>query len=143
MKREIPFCVIGILLGIAILIAGIWIMNNPPSYDSTVSTKTAIFGADYYTEQFAATKNAADNAAAAAYNIKELGKRLSVFIGLGFIFAGLVVALQNAKRIAACSGTIPVMLADNIISQTPKAASDTANSEQQSNPEFSDELPDL
>ena len=56
MKKETIFNLVGIILGIAIIIAGISIMKNPAETWSTSSVDSCRFGADFYTEQSATSK---------------------------------------------------------------------------------------
>ena len=51
------FDVIGIIAGILIIVYGVKLSDN--GYYGTL-TSDAIFGADFYTEQYAATKHAAE-----------------------------------------------------------------------------------
>lgn len=79
MKKEKILNLIGIVLGIAIIIAGISIMKNPAETWSTSSVDSCRFGADFYTEQYAATRAAAHNAATTARNIDSLGEKIAQY----------------------------------------------------------------
>ena len=92
------FNLIGIILGIAIIIAGISIMKNPAETWATHSVDSYRFGADFYTEQYAATRAAAQNAATTARNIDSLGGKLAQYAGLAFIFSGALVCLTYVKN---------------------------------------------
>lgn len=105
MKKEKMFNLIGIILGIAIIIAGISIMKNPAETWSTSSVDSYRFGADFYTEQYAATRAAAHNAAATARNIDSLGEKLAQYTGLAFIFSGALVCLTYVKNYVCCSAS--------------------------------------
>mgnify|MGYP007122620712 CR=1 FL=1 len=98
MKKEKMFNLIGIILGIAIIIAGISIMKNPAETWATHSVDSYRFGADFYTEQYAATRAAAQNAATTARNIDSLGGKLAQYAGLAFIFSGALVCLTYVKN---------------------------------------------
>ena len=98
MKKEKILNLIGIVLGIAIIIAGISIMKNPAETWSTSSVDSCRFGADFYTEQYAATRAAAHNAATTARNIDSLGEKIAQYAGLAFIFSGALVCLTYGKN---------------------------------------------
>lgn len=83
MKKEKAFNLIGLILGAAIILAGILIMANDSTYLSyTTRADSYTFGADYYTEQYAATRAAVNNTAVAAGNLCLLGERLAGIWGL-------------------------------------------------------------
>lgn len=103
MKKERNFNLIGIILGIAIIIVGITIMKNPADTRSTFSVDSYRFGADFYTEQYAATRTAAINAAATAGNVGNLGEKLAQYAGLAFIFSGALVCLTYGKNYVCCN----------------------------------------
>lgn len=105
MKKEKIFSLLGILLGIAIIIAGISIMKNPAETWLTDSVDSYRFGADFYTEQYAATKAAAHNAAVTARNIDSLGEKLAQYVGLAFIFSGALVCLTYGKSYVCCNNS--------------------------------------
>ena len=98
MKKEKILNLIGIVLGIAIIIAGISIMKNPAETWSTSSVDSCRFGADFYTEQYAATRAAAHNAATTARNIDSLGEKIAQYAGLAFIFSGALVCLTYVEQ---------------------------------------------
>ena len=105
MKKETIFNLVGIILGIAIIIAGISIMKNPAETWATHSVDSYRFGADFYTEQYAATRAAAQNAATTARNIDSLGGKLAQYAGLAFIFSGALVCLTYVKNYVCCSAS--------------------------------------
>ena len=96
MKKETIFNLVGIILGIAIIIAGIFIIKNPAETWSTSSVDSYRFGADFYTEQYAATT---------ARNIDSLGEKLAQYAGLAFIFSGALVCLTYGKNYVCCSAS--------------------------------------
>lgn len=95
---KIVFSVFGVILGIVILIMGIVTMNTKPNDYSTTSTDSYTFGADFYTEQYKATKHAADNAKATANNVRELGSTMATCFGTLLLATGLLVSFFSLKK---------------------------------------------
>ncbi len=104
MKRENIFNLIGIICGIAIIILGANIISTPADYSYTSSVASYTFGADYYTEQYAATEAVVDNTAVIADNITELSNKLTHYFGLIFIVSGVLTTLIYSKKLV-CSFT--------------------------------------
>lgn len=129
MKKEKMFNLIGIILGIAIIIAGISIMKNPAETWSTSSVDSYRFGADFYTEQYAATRAAAHNAAATARNIDSLGEKLAQYAGLAFIFSGALVCLTYGKNYV-CSSASLVEQAETVEAKPTEEITDEGNASQ-------------
>lgn len=96
MKKEKTFNLIGLILGIAIIIVGIYFLAAPAA---SYMVSYCAFGADFYTEQYAATR-------AAANNLHELGGMLAQYAGFAFIFAGAIVSLEYGKKYL-CSNVEP------------------------------------
>ncbi len=103
MKREKAWNLIGVAIGVIIIITGILFCATPADSFSTTSVDTASFGGDFYTYEYKATRAAANNAAVAANNLRELSKKTANYVGCGFIFAGLLVTLEYAKKICLAS----------------------------------------
>ncbi len=79
------FDVIGIIAGILIIVYGVKLSDN--GYYGTL-TSDARFGADFYTEQYAATKHAADNINSVGQLIDKICdsmKSLSVVFGIAVV----------------------------------------------------------
>lgn len=129
MKKEKTFNLIGIVLGIAIIIAGISIMKNPAETWSTSSVDSYRFGADFYTEQYAATRAAAHNAATTARNIDSLGEKLAQYAGLAFIFSGALVCLTYGKNYVCCSAS-PVEQVETVEAKPTEEITDEGNASQ-------------
>lgn len=89
---------IGVIVGIAIIVLGIVLACTPAETYSTTVGEKVTFGADYYTYQYEASRNAAGNAAAAANNLRELGEKLALYAGLFFVVAGVLVTLNYLKK---------------------------------------------
>jgi len=102
MKKEETFNIMGVIVGIIIIVAGCYVILNPAETYSTSPLNSYTFGADFYTEQYAATKTAAGNAAVAANNLRELGGKLALYYGMTFVFSGILVCLSYGKKLA-CS----------------------------------------
>ena len=122
MKKEKILNLIGIVLGIAIIIAGISIMKNPAETWSTSSV-------DFYTEQYAATRAAAHNAATTARNIDSLGEKLAQYAGLAFIFSGALVCLTYGKNYVCCSAS-PVEPAEAVETKPTEETAEENNTPQ-------------
>lgn len=100
------FCIAGMLVGVAFLIVGIYMLTGVGESFSYSRTPDYQFGADYYTEQYAATRNASDN-------IVSVGKLLSREFETGMQVLGLVVMCFGAGvicyfgcKISEKSGTV-------------------------------------
>lgn len=129
MKKEKMFNLIGIILGIAIIIAGISIMKNPAETWSTSSVNSYQFGADFYTEQYAATRAAAHNAAATARNIDSLGEKLAQYAGLAFIFSGALVCVIYGKNFVCCNAS-PVEQSEAVETKPTEETAEENNASQ-------------
>ena len=88
----------GLILGVLLIITGIVFATNPPDSHSTDTAEYASFGADFYTYQYKATRNAASNAAATAYNVRELGEAEAKYVGFLFIAAGALTVVSYGKK---------------------------------------------
>ena len=89
---------VGIVAGIAVIILGIVLASLPLTTFSTVSSEDVSFGGDFYTYQYKATRNAAINAAVTANNLREIGRMLSLYMGLAFVVAGVIITLVYLKK---------------------------------------------
>lgn len=122
MKTNKLFPGIGILAGVVMIVAAIMI-GTIPTRDiefNSISTEGYQFGADYYTEQYAATKNASDNVARVgnylekAINAAAAGVCV-LLLGLGLAdiaYFGMKLAAENEKTAvpaAAVQTVQPVM----------------------------------
>lgn len=99
MKKKNGWNVIGLIVGIAMILMGIVFASSSPDSYSTESADHVSFGGDFYTYEYDATRIAARNAAATANNIRELGETVSLYCGMAFVFAGLLVVVSYAKKI--------------------------------------------
>lgn len=98
MKRTI-FNVLSIIVGIAMIIVGVNFNSNPAGKWTGSSPTSYTFGADYYTEQYEATRIAANNISATARTIGNLSEKLANYVGFAFIFAGILVCLSSLKKL--------------------------------------------
>ena len=103
MKKEKTINLIGMILGLAVIVLGIVLIFTPAKTYSANSVKSITFGADFYTEEYNATKVAAGNAAVTANNIRELGKKVALYVGLAFVIAGAVIELEYSKKYFCCA----------------------------------------
>lgn len=101
MKKTVGW--IYVLLGIAMIFYGWYVQGNPAESYSTTTTDYASFGGDFYTYEYKATRAAASNAATTANNIRELGIKQAEYVGIGFIFAGILVLLKGCNSISDAS----------------------------------------
>lgn len=88
------FSIIGIIMGALIICLGLYIVNVSGVIDTYTGAFTSShkFGADYYSYQYAATVDAADN-------VKALGKYISHNAEFGYKVLGLFVAFLGATII--------------------------------------------
>ena len=98
MKRAI-FNVLSLIVGIAMIIIGVNFNSNPASEGVTYSPSSYTFSADYYTEQYDATRIAANNISATARTIGNLSEKLANYVGFTFIFAGILVCISSLKKL--------------------------------------------
>ena len=97
MKKRNVFNLVGIVISVAAIIVGIIIIFSPAESYSTKSVDYAAFGGDYYTEEYAATRAAVGNTAVTANNIRELGGKLALYVGLMFVFGGAYAGVLFTK----------------------------------------------
>ena len=81
LKQKRTWNLIGCILGLVMLIVGLVFLNSPPEAYHTESAEYAAFGADYYTYQYDATKTVAENVAATANNLREIGTAQARYAG--------------------------------------------------------------
>ena len=98
MKRAI-FNVLSLIVGIAMIIVGVNFNSNPASEGVTYSPSSYTFGADYYTEQYGATRIVANNISATVRTIGNLSVELAHYVGFTFIFAGILVCISSLKKL--------------------------------------------
>ena len=85
-KVKNTFAVFGILIGLAMVAVGVIIsVQSRPAF-SGHSTSSAKFGADFYTDEFEATKNASDN-------VMEVGRFINKAYDSSVTFLGIFVSL--------------------------------------------------
>ena len=130
MKKEKSYNLMGIIVGIIIIIAGILIMFTPADSYTTRSVKSYTFGADYYTEQYAATEAVVGNTAVTANNLRELGAKLAQYVGLAFVFSGILVCIEYGKKHARCVLKIAEEKSKNVEYQVIESTDAIAPSEE-------------
>ena len=92
----------GVALGLLVIIMGIVFMCTPADSYSTRSADNVTFGGDFYTYQYEATRYAVSNTAITANNIRELGGKIALYAGFGFIVCGALIVLSYGKKLALC-----------------------------------------
>ena len=97
-KRKNIWDLLGFVVGLAMILAGIVFLATPADTYSTRTPDSASFGADFYTYQYDATRAAAQNAAVTANNLRELGGKLAAYSGTFFLAAGALTAIHYGKR---------------------------------------------
>ena len=97
-KRKNIWDLLGVVVGLALVLAGIVFLATPAETYSTRSTDVASFGADFYTYQYDATRAAAQNAGATANNLRELGGKLATYSGTFFLAAGALTIIHYGRR---------------------------------------------
>ena len=134
LKNKRTWDLIGVILGIVILIAGIAFMKSPPESYSTTSTDYATFGGDFYTYEYKATRAAASNAAVTANNIRELGATMAKCFGFLFVAIGSLTTVYYGKKyftayaepvtVVPASISVPEVTADSEIVSDEEIVSD-------------------
>lgn len=131
MKKEKVFNVLGLIVGLMLIIVGILVAKNPVDdyfVHSVDSVDYAKFNADYYTEQYAATRAAVRNTGITVNIIDQLGKKLTLYAGLTFFFSGILVSLCFTKKLVVGPAVAVYPFNAPVAPDKPK---------------FNDELPDL
>ena len=100
LKKEKTWNVLGLIVGIAIVIMGIVFISNPADSYSTNYADSVTFGADYYTYQYEVTEIVANNVASVVGTLRNMAEKNALYSGCLFIFAGILVVLHYAKKIA-------------------------------------------
>lgn len=108
MKEEKTWNLIGCILGIVVIIAGIYFAASPADSYSTSSVRDASFGGDFYTYVYDGVRTAVDNTAVTANNIRELGAMLALYSGALFVVLGALIEIHFAKLL--------------LVEKTPEAA---------------------
>lgn len=98
LKKKRTWDLIGMVLGLVILIAGIVFAATPPQAYSTDSTDYASFGGDFYTYQYKATRVVAGNTAVTANNLREIGEAQAKYFGVLFMAAGALTMVSYGKK---------------------------------------------
>lgn len=88
---------LGMAIGLALIIAGIVLMSNPPASSGTRDTDYATFGGDFYTYEYDATRSVARNAEATAVNVIRLGEFIAKATGIAMMAAGALVIVHYGK----------------------------------------------
>jgi len=99
MKRNSILNIIGIVIGLCILTAGIICFLSPADHYHTVTVDDAAFGGDFYTEIYSAVQTLSDNTAVAANNIRELGESLAFYFGAILSSIGVLTIFHSIKQI--------------------------------------------
>lgn len=109
-KTKLIICIINVAFGIFMVIYGL--SGEFKGYaDYSNSMK---FGADFYTEEYSATKNAANNLGYLINSLNDLGTVICIAIGMAFILCGLFAlfcVLGNNKKTTA-DNTYPMQQQD-------------------------------
>lgn len=92
----------GIVLGIALIVTGVvFMLTSDGKLHTSFPSRDVEFGADFYTYQYSATRDAAENTAHIAYNSYSIVYALSTYCGAAFIAWGLLTIVHYGKAIAA------------------------------------------
>ena len=116
------FRTVGMVLGIVVVVLGLYLaFGFGESYRGS-STYSYSFGADYYTEQYQATENAADNILALGEYIDSLASFGLKVTGLIIAaFGGIVTCYFGCKKTDAQISYAPNMITNNMGSQKTAA----------------------
>ena len=96
-KKTWTLNLIGCILGIVVIIAGIYFMASPADSYSTSSVKSASFGADFYTYVYDGVATAVANTAVTANNLRELSGKLALYSGFLFLVLGVLIEIHFCK----------------------------------------------
>ena len=111
MNNEKKWYLLGVLLGILVIVAGIIFMATPAKAYGGSTPEYASFGADYYTYQYDATRDVASNVRVVTEAVNELSASVSLYAGAAFVVAGLLILLSNGKKLAMLKAeTAPVFI---------------------------------
>lgn len=105
----------GVALGLAVILVGIIFMCTPAESYHTRSADDVSFGGDFYTYQYEATRYAVSNTAVTANNIRELGAKITLYSGFGFLVAGALICLTYGRKLALC------ILAESAAPEAPES----------------------
>ena len=126
-KKKKTWDILGILLGLSILLVGIVFMVTPPESYRANSVDDISFGADYYTEQYNATRVTVNNTAVTANNLREIGQALAHYVGFFFIALGILTMLHYGKSYFTCDAarrlerTVGAAARSNVLTQNVTA----------------------
>lgn len=135
LNKKRTWDLIGIVLGLVILIAGIVFAATPPRAYSTDSTDYASFGGDFYTYQYKATRVVAGNTAVTANNLREIGEAQAMYFGVLFMAAGALTMVSYGKKYFAedvpeVSAAVPEAIPVPEETIQPEAASELSPAEE-------------
>lgn len=100
MKKINVWDVIGCILGVVVMILGIYFAATPAESYETSTVRSCAFGADFYTEVYKGVDTAVDNTATTANNIREVGAKLALYSGTLFLVLGALIVIHFAKQLA-------------------------------------------
>lgn len=106
MQKEKTWNKMGLMVGIITIFLGIAFIVFPADSYETSSSKDTSFGGDYYTYQYKATRNVARNAAAAANNTSEIGKKLALYYGAMFIVSGVLIVIYFQEKLLSANNEV-------------------------------------
>lgn len=105
MKKAKTWDVIGCILGVVVMIVGIYFAAAPAESYNTSSVRSCTFGADFYTEIYNGVDTAVSNTATTANNIRELGAKLALYSGALFLVLGALIVIHFSKQLALARET--------------------------------------
>lgn len=97
-KNKVVWDIASMIIGFLMMITGLIFGLTPAESYYTSSAKDVTFGADYYTEEYNATRIAASNAAVTANNIRELGSKHATYFGYFVSMSGFLILFTNARK---------------------------------------------
>ena len=121
---KVVFSIIGMIIGVAIIVFGIYTFNNDSNDHCSGDTADyASFGADYYTYQYDATKKAADNIWYLAQYTVRANKEARTTTGIITILAGSVVICYFGCKLGGSIDSSRHLNISNLILNTLKSNS--------------------
>lgn len=99
MKTRKIWNLIGMILGLVVILAGIVFFTQPADCTTTSGSEleNTSFGGDFYTYEYKATRQAAHNAGRAANNVYYLSQAMAHYCGALFMLTGALAVVHYGK----------------------------------------------
>ena len=91
---------IGMAAGLVAIIVGIVFAASSPDSYYTEHPDYSAYGADFYTDEYGATRAVAINTQSTVYLVKEIGGKIAGYAGWLFILGGLLIIVRFGRKMA-------------------------------------------